>query len=91
MPKLHLPLSESFPNRPLCGRQLNNHRADRNQASDRVAFAQSGAEFNAAILGLKNGQSVRPFGCRHCGYVSGLLVRTITVRESGDEDESGDE
>ena len=84
MPKLHIPRQHSDSGTilaPLCGRQLNNNRASRVQAATRVSYATDEREFLEALMSGR--------ACRHCGYTSGRLVRTITVyeREEDSEDE----
>lgn len=81
MSKLHIPGSD--PSRPLCGRQLNNHRDSRAQLSDKVTIAGSYEEY---LNGLGNGKA-----CRHCGRVAGLvpkLVRRVREQEVDDEGDS---
>ncbi len=89
--KLHLPfftaevkptLAESLDTleqHPICGRQLNNHRAERAQQADKLEFAGSLEEFTYRLLGRK--------ACRHCAVKAGLLVRTVTIRESEEGEE----
>ena len=80
--KLHLPGPGG---KPLCGRQLNNHRAERVQRADRVRVAEATPEaplervFLAALLDGK--------ACRHCGYASGLLVRVAERQETNEEEQ----
>lgn len=69
--KLHLPTASGS---PLCGRQLNNHRAQKSQQSDKITFAQSPDEFAYQLMSGK--------ACRHCGYASGMLIKTIEKFEN---------
>ncbi len=80
MGKLHLKNSLG---KPKCGRQLDNDRSTNTQHQTGASFAQSQAEYLEAIL---DGT-----GCRFCGYASGLLVKTVTIREepSTSDDEEG--
>lgn len=67
---------DSITAKPLCGRQLNNHSAQRAQLSDRLEFAGSVEEFTYQLLGRK--------ACRHCAIKAGLLVRTVEVEEDSE-------
>ncbi len=69
--KLHL--GGNAADKPLCDRQLNNHRGARAQLADRLEFALSQGEFTYQLLSGR--------ACRHCAIKAGLLVRTVPRRE----------
>lgn len=74
----HGPMAEEIAT-PLCGRQLNNHRAQRSQLADKIEFAQSVEEFTYQLLSGKV--------CTHCAMKSGLLVKPKFVEESEDDED----
>lgn len=79
MPKLHIPGSGKAAT--ACGRQLNNHRADRVQDSSNAAIAGSLDEY---LTALEQGKA-----CRFCGQASGIIPKP--VRRSREEQNWGDE
>lgn len=81
MSKLHIPGPEGFA-LTSCGRQLNNHRADRAQDAKGASLAVSLTEYMDALKSRK--------ACRHCGRASGILPRVIRApirTDWGDSDE----
>ena len=78
--KLHLPGPGSA---PLCGRQLNNHRASLQQVADKVQFTSTLEQFGDALQGKSREQA-----CRHCARVAGLLPKLVRgPRFEGDEED----
>ncbi len=65
--------------KPKCGRQLNNRRAERSQLADKIEFASSVEEFTYQLLSGK--------GCRHCAKASGILVTPAYSEEEGEDGE----
>lgn len=79
--KLHIPGPGAG---PLCGRQLNNHRSEGSQVSDRAVLAPT---YEAFLTGLNEGKA-----CRHCARAAGLLPRLVRgPRFEGDEAEDGEQ
>lgn len=69
--------------RPLCGRQLNNHRGEHSQQADRLEFAQAVEEFTYQLLSGK--------ACRHCAVKVGLLVKPERIVRGADGSDASDE
>lgn len=78
--KLHLARGgiDGLNTMPICGRQLNNHRAERRQQSDRVELATCVEEFTYQLLSRK--------ACTHCATRAGLLVRPGYEVEDGEDE-----
>lgn len=76
--KLHIQLAST--GKPLCGRQLVNHRSAREQTDAGRDFATNTEQFMTALGERK--------ACRHCAREAGLIPRvTRTVRDEMDEGE----
>lgn len=85
--KLHL-LTQSG---PLCGRQLSGHRPERAQDQSTMQAAASFEMFKAGLLltieQLEQGK--KPFSCRWCARVAGLLPPVVRhIRDEQDEEDS---
>lgn len=78
MSKLHIPGAGA--QLTSCGRQLNNHRADRAQDAKGASLSSTLTEYLDALAKGK--------ACRHCGRASNILPPITRAIADGEGDES---